>query len=432
MKYVALALALMAIGPLGLLFRGKSRLHAQLSLLLGLLLWLPLINVNLVSHETYRGADRGFEFTHVDLVAWTLLVALPKPARGMPFRLVQLVYFSACASTLWSSVVPLYTAFSLWKLVRMFLFTAAVWRICVSPERVVKLLDGLALGLVFQALYCVKLRYWDGYHQVAGVFSHQNSLGMAVNLVLPLLLARFMYVRSYLAGAGVASGCLCVIFSLSRGSLTMLLIGLSSVYFVSMLRGLTPRKAAISLCGFAGASAVVAKSFDTIVRRFESAPEASANAREKFEEVARMMFDEHPFGIGMNMYSWEMGQVYGPRLGLPESDAGVAHHIYWLTLAECGYLGIVAYVLVLAVVLWAALRAAIAARRDFRGQLAVGCVAGMTVMYLQGFLEWIARQTIQSYLFWMVGVLGYALLQDARRYPQRAREAAYGAFPAAF
>src|SRR5690606_27040956 len=136
------------------------------------------------------------------LVAWTLLVALPKPARSTPFRLVPVAYFRACASTLWSSAVPLYTAFSLWKLMRMFLLTAAVWRICTSPARVVKLLDGLALGLVFQAAYCIKLRYWDGYHQVAGVFSHQNSLGMAVNLVLPVLLARFMYVRSYLAGAG--------------------------------------------------------------------------------------------------------------------------------------------------------------------------------------------------------------------------------------
>lgn len=210
----------------------------------------------------------------------------------------------------------------------------------------------------------------------------------------------------------------------------MLLIGMSSVYFASMMRGLTPRKAAITLCGFVGAGAVLGKSFDTIVRRFESAPETSAGARAEFEEVARMMFDEHPFGVGMNMYSWELGRVYGPRLGLPEADAGVAHHIYWLTVAECGYLGIVAYVVLLAVVFLAALRAAVAARHDFRGQLAAGCTAGLAVMYLQGSLEWIARQTVQSYLFWLVGVLGYALLQDVRRYPQRAREVAYGAFSA--
>lgn len=428
MKYVVLALALLGVVPLGLLLRGKSRALEQAALVLGLSLWLPLVTVNLVSHETYRGADRGFEFSHVDLLAWALLVALPKRSLGTPFRKVQIFYFCACFLTLFTSTVPLYTAFSLWKLVRMFAFVAAVWRLCATPARIVRLLDGLALGIVFQALYCVKLRYLDGYHQIAGVFSHQNSLGMAVNLVLPVLLARFMYTGSRLAGGAVAAGCLCVIFSLSRGSLTMLVVGLTMVYSASMLRGVTTTKLLITVSGFLGAGLVLAKSFDTILRRFESAPEASAGAREKFEQVAQMMVAEHPMGIGLNMYSWEIRTDYGPRLGLPETEAGVAHHIYWLTVAECGYFGLFAYLLLLAVVFLPTLRGAIAGRRDYRGQLAVGCMAGLTVMYLQGALEWIARQTVQSYLFWVVGVLGYAIWQDVRRFPGREREADFGAF----
>lgn len=428
MKYVVLAAALLLIVPCGLLLRGKARLLEQAAVLLGLSLWMPLVTVNLVSHETYRGADRGFEFTHVDLLAWALLIALPAMARPMPFRKVQIFYFFACAVSIFGSVVPVYTAFSLWKILRMFVFVAVLWRLCGTPGRMMRLLDGLAIGVVFQALYCIKLRYLDGYHQIAGVFSHQNSLGMAVNIVLPLQLARFMYTGSRLAGVAVASGCLCVIFSLSRGSLTMLLIGVSSVYLASMLRGITGRKVLITLAGFGGAAAVLAKSFDTIVRRFESAPESSAGAREKFELVAQMMLSEHPMGVGLNMYSWEIRTDYGPRLGLPESEAGVAHHIYWLTVAECGYLGLFAYVLLLAVVFVPSVRALFAARRDFRGQLAMGCVAGLFVMYLQGSLEWIARQTVQSYLFWTVGVFGYALWRDAKRYPGRAREAEFGAF----
>lgn len=428
MKYAVLFVALLAVVPLGLMLRGKTRILERGAVWLGFLLWTPLITVNLFSHETYRGADRGFEFTHVDLFAWVLLVALPRPTEGMPFRKVQVFYFVTCAATLAGSVVPLFTAFSLWKILRMFVFVAVVWRVCATPTRMVKLLDGLAFGIVFQALYCLKLRYLDGHHQIAGVFSHQNSLGMAVNLVLPLLLARFMSTGSRLCGAAVAAGCVCVIFSLSRGSLAMLVTGLSSVYLASMLRGITGRKVLITLAGFVGAGAVLVKSFDTIMRRFEKAPEASAEAREKFEEVAYMMSEERPLGVGMNMYSWEIRTVYGPRLGLPESEAGVAHHIYWLTIAECGYLGLFAYVLLLAVVLWAALRAVAAGWRDYRGQLAAGCVAGLSVMYLQGLLEWIARQTVQSYLFWLVGVFGYALLRDIRRHPYREREAAFGAY----
>jgi hypothetical protein len=428
LKYVVLAVALLSIVPLGLLLRGKARALEHAAVLLGLSFWLPLVTVNLVSHETYRGADRGFEFTHVDLFAWALLFALPRPSRPMPFRKVQIFYFFACALTIFGSVVPLYTAFSLWKIVRMFVFVAVLWRLCGTPGRMVRLLDGLAIGLIFQAFYCLKLRYLDGHHQIAGVFSHQNSLGMAVNIVLPLQLARFMYTGSRLSGVAVACGCLCVIFSLSRGSLTMLLIGVSSVYWASMLRGVTGRKVFITLAGFVGAGAVLAKSFDTIVRRFESAPESSAGAREKFELVAQMMLAEHPMGVGMNMYSWEIRTDYGPRLGLPESEAGVAHHIYWLTVAECGYLGLLAYLLLLAVVFVPSVRAVVSGRRDFRGQLAMGCVAGLFVMYLQGSLEWIARQTAQSYLFWTVGVFGYALWRDVQRYPGRPREAEFGAF----
>ena len=135
-----------------------------------------------------------------------------------------------------------------------------------------------------------------------------------------------------------------------------------------------------------------------------------------------MMIDEKPWGIGMNMYSWEIQHTYGPRIGLVSTEAGVAHHVYWLTIAECGWLGIVTYIFLLSVVYVCALRAFAAGRRDYRGQLAMGCLAGLTVMYMQGTLEWVARQTVQSYLFWIVAVLAYALLEDLKAWPAPGRE----------
>ncbi len=425
MKYVVLVVALLALVPFAIAIRHRTRWIDGLTVLLGAMLWTQLITVNIASHETYRGVDRGFEFTAIDLLVWMLWFALPPPPKGSPFRKVQALFFVPCALSIIDAQIPLYVGFSLWKLVRMFFFVAAVWRIVAEPRRLIKLVDGLCLGLIFQAIWCTKLRYLDHHHQIAGVFSHQNSLGMAVNLVLPIVLARFMYTGSRLAGAALAAGALCIVFTLSRGSMTMMVVGLASVYFVSMLRGITARKLMITFGGLAAAFLLVAKSLDTIVRRFESAPETSAGAREKFKLVADMMVTEHPWGIGMNMYSWEIQSHYGPRLGLPPTEAGVAHHIYWLTTAECGWFGIVAYVVLLAVVYWAALRAFIAGRRDYRGQLAVGCLAGLTVMYLQGTLEWVARQTVQSYLFWIVAVIAYALLEDIRLRPDPRRESAF-------
>ncbi len=425
LKYFVLAAALLAIPPLGLFLRGNKSTTEKLVFLLGALLWTQLMTVNIASHETYRGVDRGFEFTSIDLLAWTLMVALPAPKQGAPYKLVQLLFFVPCALSVIHAQVPLYTAFSLWKLLRMYVFVLAMWRIVVEPRRLNFLLDGLCAGLIFQAFWCTKLRYLDHHHQIAGVFSHKNSLGMAVNIVLPVMLARFMYTGSRISGAAVAAGALCIVFSLSRGSLTMMVVGLSTVYFVSMLRGVNGRKVAITLGGVFGALVIVAKSFDTILRRFESAPETSAGARVKFKEVAHMMIDDQPLGIGMNMYSWEIQHHYGPRLGLPETEAGVAHHVYWLTTAECGWLGIVTYLVLLAVVYVAALRAFVAGRKDYRGQLAMGCLAGLTVMYMQGTLEWVARQTVQSYLFWIVAVIAYALLEDLRSRPESTREMAF-------
>jgi hypothetical protein len=421
-KYVVLAVALLALIPFGIALRGRTQLIEKLTIFLGMMLWTPLVTVNIASHETYRGVDRGFEFTSVDLLVWMMWVALPPPHQGSPFRKVQILFLVPCVLSIIHSEMPLYVSFSLWKLVRMLLFVAAVWRIVSEPARLMKLVDGLCVGLIFQAFWCAKLRYVDHHHQISGVFSHQNSLGMAVNLVLPIVLARFMYTGSRLAGAALAAGALCIVFTLSRGSMTMMIIGLASVYFVSMLRGITTRKLLITVGGVAGGVVLMAKSLDTIVRRFENAPETSAGAREKFKLVADMMVTEHPWGIGMNMYSWEIQHTYGPRLGLEATEAGVAHHVYWLTTAECGWFGIVAYVFLLAVVYLCALRAFVAGRRDYRGQLAVGCLSGLTVMYMQGTLEWVARQTVQSYLFWIVAVVAYALLEDLRARPEPERE----------
>ena len=43
------------------------------------------------------------------------------------------------------------------------------------------------------------------------------------------------------------------------------------------------------------------------------------------------------------------------------------------------------------------------------GDIAVGLVAGFAVTYIQGTAEWIARQTNQSYVFWMLAAVAVAL-----------------------
>jgi O-antigen ligase len=169
------------------------------------------------------------------------------------------------------------------------------------------------------------------------------------------------------------------------------------------------RKFALVGLGALGAFAGIAKGWDTIVNRFLHAPKESEEARVLFNKAAAMMAGDHPFGVGINMYSYSLQHGgYAARLAIDPGDrSGIAHHIYWLTAAETGYFGVSTFVLLLASVLFNALRST--RKPDGRGDIAVGIVAGLIVTYMQGTAEWIARQTNMSYLFWLFAAITVAL-----------------------
>jgi O-antigen ligase len=163
-----------------------------------------------------------------------------------------------------------------------------------------------------------------------------------------------------------------------------------------------------------GVLLLLAKSLDTILERWSGAPKASEEARVLFNEAARAMLNDHSFGIGINMYSHVLEHGgYADRLGMaPVDRSGVAHHIYWLTAAELGYVGLAAYALLLIAVLVLAIKAARA--RDVRGDIALGIAAGLFVTYVHGTSEWILRQTAMSYAFWTAAAMVAAFLSAGR------------------
>lgn len=165
-----------------------------------------------------------------------------------------------------------------------------------------------------------------------------------------------------------------------------------------------------------GAAIVLAKSIDTIIERFTKAPKESEEARVLFNKAARAMADDHTFGVGINMYSWVLDHGgYADRLHIEPGDRnGIAHHVYWLTCAELGYVGAAAYILLLATVWVSALR--LVFKRGLTGEVATGLLLGLSTMYLQGTAEWIARQTPQSYCFWMFAAILSALRTRVARY----------------
>lgn len=420
MKWLVVACALLASVALGLVARDKRRLRVAMATALGFLPFVP-ITLNPVSYESYRGDARGVEFTLVDFVAVALAVALGGRGRWRrPYAIAGTLYFLAAVLSVGQASSTLFAMFAVWKVFRVLRVLSTVARAGQVDGLVPDVCRGLALGLVYSAALALQQRYLQGVMQARGPFSHQNGLGMAANLVFPACFAMLLAGQGgRTAKLGVGAAAICVVLTLSRGGMLLFAIAAAAVFLGSLARRLTGRKLAVLGVGVMAVAAVLVKSWDTIVERFGSAPDASAEARKLFEEAARRMLHDHPLGVGINQFSHVLDERYADQVGLPAVDRdGLVHNVYWLTAAEMGWLGIVAFVVFVAAPVLLAARAAVK-DRSIRGDVMMGLGVGLLVTLLQGKLEWSLRTTQLSYLLWTVAGLVFAL--HATRPAPRAR-----------
>jgi O-antigen ligase len=424
-KYLIFAVGLGGVGLLAILLRGNRRWRLAAWTVMGALpflgSWLP--HINLVSHEYYRGDSRGFELTLVDLAALALLAGTPGSGRPSPYRLVRYAYLAVALFSVTQAVSPLFAAFGVWKLLRMYVLLAAVTREGEDPQIPAYVLRGMLMGTLLQVGMGLYQRYGLHLYQSPGFFAHQNTLGMAMNLVLPVSLELLLAgLGGWLVLAAITTGPVTLVLSLSRGAMATFAVVSGFLIVISAARRMTYRKVAVVMLGVVFAAGILYKAGDTIATRFATAPPASAAERRHFNDAAALMLVEHPFGIGLNNYSLAVTDGdYWSRTAGPAGDdgfrqedtpipgehyGGIAHHIYWLTAAEMGYAGFVSFVALLVAPLYSAFRYGFKARRDPRGDVLVGLGTGMLAFHAQGLLEWAFRQTDLSYLYWLaVGVV---------------------------
>jgi hypothetical protein len=416
-RYIILAVGIAGIYPLGLLARRIRWLPIVLTYLVGIL---PFLGFNWLTidflEQIYRGESRSFQIAVLDLVAAALFVALPRPKHPTPYRASRYVYLFFAVFSISAAVVPLYSLMSLTNLVRAYFLLMVVSRLAENPELANSLARGLAVGVIYSAVIALKQRYFDGMHQVTGGFEHANSLGMAVNLVAPIALAVIFAGKGDKLGvATVGSAAVCVVLGLSRGSMMMFAFGSGLVIMGSLVRQVTRQKVYVTVALFLATVLLLGKSADSIIERFVTAPESSVESRDRFEDAAEAMLDDSFFGIGLNQYSYVLDHGgYADRFEMPDIDRdGLCHHIYWLTAAELGWFGLFAYLWLIAAPFWTAIRGAFRFKRDVRGDVLLGCAAGMATMHVHGLAEWIPRQPSMMYLFWTVVGLTAAMSRQA-------------------
>ncbi len=373
--------------------------------------------INFFSLESYRGPDRGFEFTLTDIVAVGLLIGLfLKGERKLPWMWGTLALFFGW-STLSALAGPdlLLSAFSLFKLVRIFLLYWAVYlalKSGVSPRWLVYGMIGTGL---FVAQLAVRQKYMMGIYRIPGPFDHSNTVPLFLNLMLPTVAAWALglgrtTLERRLAGVAVAGMLFAVLATFSRAGAALSVLALLGVVVVAQ-RQIPSRAARFMGLGLVAILTVGGgMAADSFLDRIRNAPESSAEARSEFNVAARYMAHDYPLGVGLNRFPevLTVRQEYRAHIRVmgTEEHAGVAHHIYWLTAAELGWPGLLLFLVIMARFTLRGLRCS--DRGEMR-MLGFALFTGLMTLHASGLLEWAFRITPVTALFGVVAAMAASI-----------------------
>lgn len=419
MKWALFTAAVLVALGVGRALRGSPRVQLALWTVVGFLPFFHTIGMGLVFDREHPGDAHGLEVGLLDIVVITLWAARAPSRHPVPYRWLVAAYVAAAALSLLQAQFPLPALFYVWNLSRaVLLFGVLANATRASPLVAPAVLRGLLLGVLYQFALVLWQRYGLGLHQVTGTFGHQNALGVALNLVLMVpiaaLLARHV---TWLSVAAPVAGFVTIVLTLSRGALLVFLVGVVIVFALSLLRGQRTRKLIMAGAGLLVLGAIFARGSERIIVRFETAPAASLETRERFNRAAARMLADHPLGVGVNHFAWTLKhRGYGEREGLYGSNRdAIVHNLYWLTLAEMSYWGLAALMGLLLIPIFKGYLAVLRAPSDLRADVLIGVCVGMTLCGVHGFVEWVWRATEVSYVYWSLMALSAGLIRELRQ-----------------
>lgn len=384
-------------------------------------------SINFFSAEWYRGPDRGFEVTLTDLLAVALALGLLARSYRrivwLPFNTLWLaLFFTLATLSAATSTEPFLSSFTLWKMIRVFfLYWCVVNAIrCGADAKAVWW--GMVLAAVLVGGLGLKQKYLDGMYRIQGPFDHSNTIPLYINLFVPSLLLFGLRSRSGRWDGWVTVGAMCAALFAVAGTFSRAGAALAVAATISALligwRGPRSRRCrnvtiVMALVIIAG-GAVAADSF---ILRMRNAPLSSARARDEFNRAAAQMAADHTLGVGINTFPAVLST--DPRyrgfieVMQNEEQSGVAHHIYYLTAAETGLIGLVVFMVIMLRFSVRALPRRPTLSPEDRAML-WGCLIGLGTMHLAGLLEWAFRITPVTYMFAIIAGLSVALSDRSR------------------
>lgn len=423
MKYLVFAFALLCGVPAMALLSAAS-VQAR-RWMLALLIMSPVLGsaagINFVSLEKYRGPDRGFEVTVSDLIALGLTVALvvraPRTVRWVPPNaFLMALYFGVNALSLAWSPEPLFSAFTLFKLLRCGLCYWIVYNLVRAREDLVAVVSGWTVAAILVTLAVLKQKYLQGIWRASGPFDHSNTMPVFLNLALPAVLAwGLVGARSVLARALALAATIGIVFcslaSFSRAGIVISSCTFATMLALALLRHPSPRTGIIGLLAVAIAVCGGLRAAPRVIERFQTADEESLEARQEFNAAALALVSDHPQGVGANTFPLAMDQpkyMEFVRVMANEESPGVVHNIYLLIAAELGLAGLALFLAMMARFLMIALTGAWRPA-SFESLVAAGTALGMLATHAAGLLEWVLCIAPVMYQFAFVSGVAAAL-----------------------
>ncbi|MBR5840803.1 MAG: O-antigen ligase family protein [Victivallales bacterium] len=386
--------------------------------------------INFFTDPEYRGTALGFEISVIHLLAVSLLLAMilrQWPVKVFfPGLVLYILYFLVSLLSVFFSPATMYSGFELFKMLNLLITFLALANYFYMTHEFDSFLLGVSTVIFINFLICMEMKYITGIVQVYGLFPHQNSMGMFMSLIGPVFLARvinknehiiktlfflFIFLISFLSA----------LFTYSRGAIACFPFGcLITIVLTGFFHRTTKALLVLSVTGVLGLFTLL-YSFETIVNRFTKAPEASAETRQFFAEVAYNIIKDTPLlGCGVNTWIIVASEPrYNPYLKHKyffSRGMGIVETTYLLVGAECGLLGLASLLCWYFYYLLQALYLSFRWRKTPYFYLLVGLTGGFASNYLQSTLEWVLKQQINYLmLFWCFGIVA-ALIQSTREH----------------
>jgi O-antigen ligase len=238
--------------------------------------------------------------------------------------------------------------------------------------------------------------------------------------------------RTWQARAIPIIGLMVDFITASRAAIGLAGGGLSLHFLISMLYKRTSRKARILAASLFVLVLLSPLAYRQLELRFNATGESefTEGGRTELNHAAQMMLDDNPSGIGANnFFVVAQSQGYFRRANVNVSSADLMpHNSYWLTAAETGYVGILAFMVFLMRPLMVALSYGWKNRSDQRGELLLGLAMSLVAVYIHSYFEWGLLFDLGQYLYAInIGIVAGLALQLSHKSPGQDVSASKGA-----